>query len=371
MLAHLAADRALVVDLDAKILDLERSLFALRTEKQLARERLDSFKYPVLALPNEITAEIFIHFIPLYPDCPPFAGPHSPTLLTQICRKWREIAVGTPTLWRAILVPSPNNSSSSDRCVHLCEAWLNRSGCCPLSVHLPNEEDQVVLEILATLVPHRSRWEYLYLTLFASDVPAIEGPMPLLRRLDLSVPDELPAVVTFSPAPLLRSLTLRATTPLNVALPLGQVTSLTLDMVYRSEYAVILRQTRNLVHFELNAFFEWDATSDLPPDHDIELPCLESFALRNQDVPNTIAAAHLSDFRVPALRILRLDQSFLGLEPIDTLASFISKSGCTLQQVCFTRSDALLASYREAFPSIHFFNYGDHFDAASISAHSP
>ncbi|KAF8215593.1 hypothetical protein K438DRAFT_1926165, partial [Mycena galopus ATCC 62051] len=134
----------------------------------------------------------------------------------------------------------------------------------------------------------------------------------------------------------------------------------------------ILRQTRNLVHCELCIWFDQTTTSALPPDHDIELPCLESLTLRNDDVPNP--AGYLADFRVPAIPSLRLDESFLGPEPIDALVSFISKSGCTLQQVCFTRdfSDDTLpfASYREAFPSIHFF-YGDDFDAASISAHSP
>ncbi|KAF8215579.1 hypothetical protein K438DRAFT_602863 [Mycena galopus ATCC 62051] len=141
MLAHLAADRALVADLDTKILDLERSLFALRTEKQLVQERLDSFKYLVLTLPNEITAEIFTHFLPPYPDCPPFAGPHSPTLFTQICHEWREIALGTPTLWRA-MAPS-DLSISFDRRVHLCETWLRRSRSCPLSLSLrfpPSDE---------------------------------------------------------------------------------------------------------------------------------------------------------------------------------------------------------------------------------------
>ncbi|KAF8215594.1 hypothetical protein K438DRAFT_1954311 [Mycena galopus ATCC 62051] len=353
MLAHLAADRALVADLDAKILDVdaERSLFELRI-KELAQERLDSFKYPVLALPNEIIAEIFIHFIPLYPDCPPFAGPHSPTLLTQICHEWREIALGTPTLWRA-MAPS-DCGMSSNRDVYLCETWLSRSGCCPLSVRFGNSdnEDRGVLKILSALVRHRARLEYLDLILFAPDVPAIEGPMPLLRRSELTVLEDLDTI--------------------KVALPLGQVTSLSLDPVYRSEYVVILRQTRNLVHCELGVWHsrsESGAASDLPPDYEIELPWLESLALTDEyvrDGPNP--AGYLADFRIPALRSLRLDQSFLRPDPIDALALFISKSGCRLQQVCFPRRGTLLAPYREAFPSIHFFC--DDSNAARVSADS-
>ncbi|KAF8134203.1 hypothetical protein K438DRAFT_1883436, partial [Mycena galopus ATCC 62051] len=104
MLIALATDRARVADLDADILRLERSLSALRSQRHLVLERLDSYKYPVLTLPNEITAEIFTHSLLLYPDCPPFAGRDSPTLFTQICRQWREIALETPILWRAILL---------------------------------------------------------------------------------------------------------------------------------------------------------------------------------------------------------------------------------------------------------------------------
>ncbi|KAJ6562466.1 hypothetical protein B0H19DRAFT_1144629 [Mycena capillaripes] len=98
MLADLRAHRARVADLEAKILDLERSLSALRTEKLQVQQRLDSYKYPALTLPNEIVSEIFIHFLPIYPLCPPLTGTLSPTALTQICRQWREIALSTPAL---------------------------------------------------------------------------------------------------------------------------------------------------------------------------------------------------------------------------------------------------------------------------------
>ncbi|KAJ7705931.1 hypothetical protein B0H14DRAFT_2415857, partial [Mycena olivaceomarginata] len=53
---------------------------------------------PVLTLPNEIISEIFVQFLPVYPLSSPSTGPFSPTLLTQICRRWREIALTTPLL---------------------------------------------------------------------------------------------------------------------------------------------------------------------------------------------------------------------------------------------------------------------------------
>jgi hypothetical protein len=109
-MSTLEADRARVADLAAQILRLESSLSALRTEKVLAEKRLDTYKYPVLTLPNEIISEIFLHFLPIYPRCPLLTGILSPTLLTQIGCKWREIALTTPALWRAIeLLDEPDN----------------------------------------------------------------------------------------------------------------------------------------------------------------------------------------------------------------------------------------------------------------------
>ncbi|KAJ7204565.1 hypothetical protein B0H12DRAFT_1330552, partial [Mycena haematopus] len=87
-----AADRARIAEIEAQILQV------LEAEKTCTQKRLDSYTYPVLTLPNEITSEIFTKFIPVYPSPPPFTGLLAPTILTQICRKWRDIALTTPAL---------------------------------------------------------------------------------------------------------------------------------------------------------------------------------------------------------------------------------------------------------------------------------
>ncbi|KAF8145287.1 hypothetical protein K438DRAFT_564051 [Mycena galopus ATCC 62051] len=367
MLSSLAADRTRVAALDAEISALKRSLFALRTEKQLAQKRLDSFKYPVLTLPTEIVTEIFLHFLPIYPQCPPLTGLDSPALLAQICREWREIAVETPTLWRAILLSY--SGIPFDRQAHLLDMWLSRSRCCPLSVRFDDfdlHDAQHASKVLSAVVPHRARCEYLGLNLSPSHITIIAGPMPLLRHLDLTVIEELDDIVTFSPAPLLRSITLRVTTPLKVGLPLGQMISLTLNLAFRYEYVAILQQTCNLVHCELGIVSDWVGASDLPPDHSIELPCLESLIFKHAEVPDS--TGYLDDFFVPALRSLRLGESFLGPEPIDQLSSFIVNSGCKLKEIYVAdRTLVSKASYREAFPLIHRFSFDDDSDAANIS----
>ncbi|KAJ7720927.1 hypothetical protein B0H16DRAFT_1386558, partial [Mycena metata] len=93
------ADRTRIAVIKAKILELERLLSSLNEEKDILQDRLDAYTYPVLTLPNEIVSEIFIHFLPVYPKTPPMIGRSSPNVLGQICRRWREIAFGTPALW--------------------------------------------------------------------------------------------------------------------------------------------------------------------------------------------------------------------------------------------------------------------------------
>ncbi|KAF7367572.1 F-box domain-containing protein [Mycena sanguinolenta] len=169
MLASLATDRARLANLDTDILVLERSLSALRSQRDRVQERLDSYIYPVLTLPNEIIAEIFVHYIPIYPLCPPAQGFDSPTLLTQICRKWRDIALATPALWRAIFLPDPNIPPTEQGA--LSDAWLSRSRVYPISLQLNtsfvNLEGKLRAEIPTAIVPYRARLEYLVLNQWA------------------------------------------------------------------------------------------------------------------------------------------------------------------------------------------------------------
>ncbi|KAJ7772520.1 hypothetical protein B0H14DRAFT_2966341 [Mycena olivaceomarginata] len=78
-----AADRGRIADIEAQILELERTLSSLYEEKNSLRDRLATYTYPVLTLPNEIVS-IFLHFLPNFPEHPP------------------PIAFATPPLWSVI-----------------------------------------------------------------------------------------------------------------------------------------------------------------------------------------------------------------------------------------------------------------------------
>jgi hypothetical protein len=208
-------------------------------------------------------------------------------------------------------------------------------------------------EVIAAVAPHRARLEHLALwAQSSSDLLFIEAPMPLLSDLDLGL--ELPPAgfVTSCDVPLLRKVSLRQFAAATVILPWAQLTSLTLDGVFPHEGVPILQQASNLVHCKLMV-----GGRDInQPEPDIRLLCLESLTLENFDDD---VAGYLETFIVPVLLDLEISERFLGSNPIASLAFFISKSGCKLQNVRITGMISVRsASYRQAFPSIPNFVFG-------------
>jgi hypothetical protein len=94
---------------------------------------------------------------------------------------------------------------------------------------------------------------------------------------------------------------------------------------------------------------------DFQPGLDISLPRLESLLVFGAF--DAIVPGFLDAFIVPALRSLRIPERDLGLNPVESLKSFISRSGCNLQEVCIVNDFSVPEdSYRHAFPSIPEFS---------------
>ncbi|KAJ7841425.1 hypothetical protein B0H13DRAFT_2365780 [Mycena leptocephala] len=279
-------DRTRLAEIEAQIRNLELSLAELPAEKTHVQERST---YPVLTLPNEIVSEIFIHFLPLRPLCPPLTGLLSPTTLTQICRQWREVAQATPELWRAI--PFSDNRTPLEAQLHICDIWLSRSRGYPLSIRINRP----------------ARWEDFTLHISVSSFPNLDGPMPLLRFLDVALFDS--HFFEFHEAPLLRTACLDGVAASCGTLPWLQLTCLTLRYISVRECASVLQKTTNLVHCTLSV----SGTSTGHPD--IVLPSLESLTFdRNGYMP---ATRYLTTFIVPALRSLEVPERSLGPNPIN------------------------------------------------------
>ncbi|KAJ7659292.1 hypothetical protein DFH06DRAFT_439152 [Mycena polygramma] len=362
MLASLEADRARVKAIEAQIADIKQSISALLAEQTLARERIESYKYPVLTLPNEIMSEIFMHLLPQYPLCPPLTGNLSPHLLLRVCRKWRDIALSTPILWRAILVEktipdcdplrrrmTDNKMSVARGQASRVKSWLDRSGRLPLSIQIV-EYEFLEEDILRAIVPHHARWEYVSLhNIRLNQLLPVEGPMSLLRQLEIRAPGNISTTMAFPAMPQLRTATLWNFYYSPALLPWSQLTSLTLIGKHPHECVSVLSHASNLRYCELAMFGgDWQP----PTQPDISLPHLESLVLVPWSKIKHFPDRYLLCFLVPALRRLQVPELGLGSDPIATLTSFISSSGCKLEELRITGEPNPRAAYLAAFPSI-------------------
>ncbi|KAK6975050.1 hypothetical protein R3P38DRAFT_3295841 [Favolaschia claudopus] len=305
-MTSLVTDSARILDIDTEISQFERPVAQPRLEKV----------YPVLSLPNEIVSEIFIHFLPAYPNRPPLTGLRSPTLLTHICSKWRYIALTNPELWRAFKLPC------------LAENWLLRTGGCPLSVEIDESEADLTTQEHSYLfmASRREHWEYLEFKAPRVNLALFDGSLPLLRflRLDLSL---YSANITLHRVPRLRSVALAGLATARATLPWAQLTSLALERVLPAE-------------------------SEDPP---VVLPHLHSLALNGMGTFRFWENSIIEQFILPSLcRFEALDRA-LGKHPLAALSSLIFQSACTLKELCITYDGhpvIELSEYRLAFPSL-------------------
>ncbi|KAK7017603.1 F-box domain-containing protein [Favolaschia claudopus] len=346
MLERLAEDRARISELDSQILDLERALSVLRSQRSVVKERLDAYKYPVLTLPNEVIAEIFVHYIPKYPACPPLAGIQSPILLTHICRLWRGIALATPKLWRAVSLSSRSRFSLNPKNI-----WLSRAGRYPLAIRM-NETDGFTVDdpsLSNAFLSHRTRCEYLELR-FGNYLPLLGqfgGDFSLLKHLDLEIDEQPHVKIEFPRAPMLRSVVLDVFAARWIVLPWSQLTTLALHTISLESCVPVLEKAVNLSECHLKIVINDENYIAHPR---IMLPHLKSLKAYCDGLPmNTF----LDSFTLPLLSKLDVCEELLGLDCISSLRTFISRSECKLQYLrIFSMNSDSANSYSAAFPSI-------------------
>ncbi|KAJ7062533.1 hypothetical protein C8F01DRAFT_1056368 [Mycena amicta] len=108
----------------------------------------------ISSLPPELTTHIFLFCLPFDDDAVP--KPHTAPLLAQICRRWRDIALGTSALWCSLDLRFKPDAIPTDRLpwativtmAPLLELWLGRARGRSLSLVLRHFPRRSVVEIL-------------------------------------------------------------------------------------------------------------------------------------------------------------------------------------------------------------------------------
>ncbi|KAK7035935.1 hypothetical protein R3P38DRAFT_610643 [Favolaschia claudopus] len=290
----------------------------------------------ILDLPPEITAQIFIHCLPLDLDPPSLLT--APLLLGQICTQWRTIAWQTPALWTALKVDSARIP------ITLVEGWLGRAGTLPLSlaiaVSLWQGEEWECAGVIAVFKRYSSTWRKVALEIpwEAFESLAAESPLdlPLLESLaiwteDLDELDGAPPLRAFRDAHALRKLSVVANlNPNALEFPWTQLTSFECHnsggMDYR-DFLTILQHTPNLVECDAAIYGDSERPlPDVPP-----LTSLTSLALEMSDVEAMGLFSHIT---LPALQIFDLSRVlFSGRKLVERLRPFLSNPDCRLREL--------------------------------------
>ncbi|KAJ7125441.1 hypothetical protein C8R46DRAFT_80762 [Mycena filopes] len=252
-------------DLRRRLSSLDATIAALTAERQRLQLVSDAVVYPILSLPTEITAAIFLRCCDSEPS--PWAALKGPLLLAQICHEWREIAINTPELWRSVRLEARSS-------VALLKLWLARSGNAPLDVMALKLGAETLPLVASTL--HAHHWQNVKFELpFNSytDLDLGNAALPVLRSISLDVfsADPPPTAVVTLNAPMLREAHLRMPTGVRVDLPWSQITTLTLTAIDLTECISVLRKCAALVKLSVST-----NGPVLPPTKPILLHALES-----------------------------------------------------------------------------------------------
>ncbi|KAJ7615617.1 hypothetical protein DFH06DRAFT_1108031 [Mycena polygramma] len=291
--------RADLQSVNLEILRHQTYISELKAKRGTLEIKLAEIVYPVLSLPPEITARIFVECLPVHGRVQP-SPTAPPLLLAQICRDWREIALHTCQLWSSVDVafayqPRDSTEVPKEGAALTIETWLSRAKGQPLSLTVRSQRHEIPSSIIPLICAAAPQIHTLELELFKDDFDIIKQEhvaFPGLQRLALVSPleDECPSIMEHAPS--LTNLTIDST-PLSLLSP----SLTTLEIRHRIPFSSLLdlfRQCPKLLDLTVHV----DRPSRLEDQPPTTLPLLHSLAI--------VGLTRLEFLTLPALRRLKL-----------------------------------------------------------------
>lgn len=322
------------------ILNLEKR----RTEGLTRIERLRVGLSPHKRIPPEILSKIFVHC-----DGPPLRLPpryhKSIWTITQVCSRWRNIAMAEPLLWNQLKVRCTENEDALNALIH--EIFSNRGGQGAISYEAPWITCASIWEDVLNLISrYPSRLLNLKVIFVGFIPPSFATPLSVFNNLEsigvsfrhLARRDiEKNPIMAFCSAQHLRRVTIHtserdtkllSTWPTRITLPWNQLTHLAVDVIPISICLAILNQCTQLVVCEvrLRDNRHPSETSQSP----LRLEKLDSLIISDSSSYSAVETL-LKHVVVPALRSLKFGEEDWVEWPQDVVLSLISRSMCTLE----------------------------------------
>ncbi|KAJ7511686.1 hypothetical protein B0H11DRAFT_1952612 [Mycena galericulata] len=302
-------------NIDREIDRLQKAIEALCGEREHIIDHIEKHRavlLPLRRLPPEIMHEIFSWTLsdpgPTIPPC----NIKSPWNLSQVCGRWRAIALSQPSLWSNIAIENGRRSTYTRDALH---AQLERSGPCLLTISLPSKTSDV--EALSLLVEHSSRWRTLKLVHFSAAMiqllNGISGRLVEMRTLRVGRGSDLAdhgACWVFKTAPKLSEVIITGTHRRSPQLPLPweRLTRLRIG-IYAASWLSLAQNLRELTI---------DSQPRKPPSP-VKLSALRTLKVQN--------GSFLDSLVLPALQDLFIVNNCLPAIPI------IQRSHCRLRKL--------------------------------------
>ncbi|KAF8972310.1 hypothetical protein BDZ97DRAFT_1020179 [Flammula alnicola] len=254
----------------------------------------------------------------------------TPLSVGHVCRFWRDIVHGTPTLWSTIVVCSPVQKH-----VEIASFWLGKTANCPLNLVLEHytSPDPSVSAIAELFVAQAHRWKRISFTLRVespfyslqpNDTPLLEEFRIRLENWDRSHAARFIRV-------LLSSSTLKTINwgksvfhiPIPAETPWGQLVDITFHRLeFSQELFLTLSQCQSLKILQLRRMGRVTTTPDFP----ITLPKVERLVCERPESFGDV----FDSFTFPSLNDLEITASPLLSGDMASLSNIVERSGCCL-----------------------------------------
>ncbi|KAG2070938.1 hypothetical protein BDR04DRAFT_1099171 [Suillus decipiens] len=311
----------------------------------------------ILHLPTEILSEIFLYCLPEEEHLSP-ASRLAPILLTRVCRRWRQVALGFPRLWKSLLLKDDDDDDDWDRQAFCYNYWLERSRGYPLSLRIEYYGDRSDLRRL--LQPYVKQISSLAVDFCACINPFEIDDFDRLNHLTVrQFPADFPRVINRSLSKLpvnLRSINLTdllfspARLDFFTDSAWARLTHIEIGIRGLDAFPCILRLCPNVTSLVIIGVFN-PIKAAAPITH----ANLRSLRMRGHlSVDSGEDLGLFNIVTLPNLRVVEASQ--MGTWPHEEFKAFLRRSRCTLEKLVF--GAALFstaqqrAEYAVLFPSL-------------------
>ncbi|KAF9457607.1 hypothetical protein BDZ94DRAFT_1272682 [Collybia nuda] len=287
----------IVKSLEQDIARTECMLTELRARRVQEISRIQAYQLaiaPHRKLPNEILALIFYHAAAI-PFVALWSNTQTQSIISQVCKKWRDISYGTPALWSDIVWGGGYSLMNNSKLLKTVEVALSRTASSPVVLNIKSRPGPLQASISSRILSLRAP-QLRSLTMDRCTAPGFgpflklpRGSVDNLEYIDLEFEQgrewEGVYISVFQDAPNIRNVKLalpRDFNPCSLNLPWEKLTDLSFPTATGSANSprvdAILRQGTSLVNLTLD-IRESEVLDPVEGQGKIILPHLQSFAL--------------------------------------------------------------------------------------------